>query len=108
MRLLRLMCLLLVVGCTQPAPPEPRIPFVDASEGGTWDTYSQACLRLDTLGCPEAHPDGGTCYEVFRHADTPVTSTGTKLVELAPSCVATAGNKTLLRACSRAWKDGCK
>lgn len=86
---------------TPPAPAPP--PLVDASalEGGGWDVYSAACLNLSRLGCPEAHPEAGTCYDAIRSGQESHWS------NYAPGCVADAGSVAALRSCSRAWAKGC-
>lgn len=91
--------------CQTPTPPPPAPLLFDASaaEGGGWDVYSQACIRLDQLGRPEAHPEAGTCYDALRHGQE------SHLSNYAPGCVADAGSVADLCRCSRAWAQskGC-
>lgn len=85
--------LYMALGLLLGACPAPSTPTVDA--------YDDACRTLATLGCPEAD-DRAMCVTTMRRAQTE------RLTDYNPPCVAASTSVDAVRACSPAWRHGCR
>lgn len=100
-------------GCPpSPSPPPhpdasdaaPAPSFYDAGpmlfDAASGDVFDIACLNLVAVGCPEgADP---SCAATMRQAHN------ARVTDYSPWCVATQKTAEDIRACSPAWKNGCR
>lgn len=86
------LALCLAGACSLPPtmPPSRLVPVQGDPSG-----CPAACERFESLGCPEAEPtpDGATCVDVCRNAET------SGYLTVKPSCIASAESCDEAREC---------